>query len=158
MSLTISPMRENDIATVAALRMEAFFAGTDRTYQEDYTGLHRLLLDDSTGQALVAHVDGNVAGTVLFVPEELDAIHDLTPWLAGLVVAETHRGKGIGSALVSAVERHAEASGVETLYLYSWHARRFYAARGWTEMQAFMQDGEPMALMSRHLRYIRPAT
>ncbi len=157
MTPTICPMCEEDIATVAALRMEAFFLDTDRTYQEDCAGLRQLLLDDSAGKALVAHVDGNVAGTVLLVPEELDAAHDLTPWLAGLVVAEAHRGNGIGSALVSAVEHHAAASGVETLYLYSWDARRFYAARGWIEMETFIQDGSPMALMSRHLRHIRPA-
>ncbi|MEQ1941470.1 GNAT family N-acetyltransferase [Mesorhizobium sp. VNQ89] len=117
MTPTVSPMCEEDIATVAALRMEAFFSGTDSTYAEDCAGLHRLLLDNEAGKALVARIDGNGIGSVLLVPNELDAAHDLTPWLAGLVVAEAHRGKGIGSALVSAVERQAAACGVETLHL-----------------------------------------
>lgn len=158
MPLTISRMREEDIATIAALRMEAFFAGSDRTYQEDCAGLLRLLASDGFGDALAAHIDGTVVGSALLVPEELDAAHELTPWLAGLVVAEAHRGKGIGSALVNAVERQAAASGVVTIYLYSWDARRFYASRGWTEIETFRQDGEPMALMARDLNHIRPTT
>lgn len=154
---TISPMREEDIAAVAALRMEAFFLGTDRTHQEDCAALRHLLAGKGTGAALVAHIDGNVAGSVLLVPEELDSAHKLTPWLAGLVVAERHRGKGIGSALVDAIEREAATAGVEQLYLYSWGARRFYVSRGWVESETFVQDGEPMALMSRDLRHMRPA-
>ncbi len=158
MPLTITRMREQDIADIAALRMEAFFAGTDRTYQEDCAGLRQLLAGDGSGEALAAHIDGKAVGSVLLVPEELDAAHELTPWLAGLVVAEAHRGKGVGSALVSAAERRAATSGVGMLYLYSWDARRFYASRGWTELETFRQDGESMALMSRDLRHIRPTT
>jgi len=76
----MTPTIQEDIATVAALRMEAFFAGAERTYREDCAGLRQLLVDHDAGKALVARIDGNVAGTVLLVPEELDAAHDLTPW------------------------------------------------------------------------------
>jgi GNAT superfamily N-acetyltransferase len=87
----------------------------------------------------------------------LEPAHDLTPWLAGLVVAEEHLGKGIGSALVNAVERRAAAAGIATLYLYTWQARAFYPALGWKAVETFEQDGETMMLMSRGLHNL-PAT
>ena len=42
--------------------------------------------------------------------------------------------------------------GVERLYLYTWEARDFYAALGWTVVEPFEQDGDPMLLMARELR------
>jgi N-acetylglutamate synthase-like GNAT family acetyltransferase len=68
--------------------------------------------------------------------------------LAGLVVDAGYRGAGIGSTLVGATEAHAAARGVETLYLYTWEARDFYAALGWTMIEVFGQDDETVALMS----------
>jgi GNAT superfamily N-acetyltransferase len=68
-----------------------------------------------------------------------------------MIVDQDYRGRGIGTALVRAVEAHAASAGVGRLYLYTWHARRFYEALGWVEVQTFAQDGEPMALMSRAL-------
>ena len=41
--------------------------------------------------------------------------------------------------------------GVETLYLYTWEARDFYATLGWTAVETFDQDGGTMLLMSRRL-------
>lgn len=105
--------------------------------------------DDGLEISLVARVDGKLAGSVLLVRKELDAVHDLTPWLAGLVVAQDFRSRGIGSALVRAVEVHARAQGVETLHLYTWNARPLYASLGWRAVETFASGGEPMMLMSR---------
>ncbi|MEZ2332598.1 GNAT family N-acetyltransferase [Mesorhizobium sp. RCC_202] len=83
--------------------------------------------------------------------DEIDPAHDLTPWLAGLIVDEACRGQGVGKALVAAVEAHAASVGVGKLYLYTWQARRFYEALGWIAVEPFEQDGEPMLLMARSL-------
>ncbi|MGX7874897.1 GNAT family N-acetyltransferase [Mesorhizobium sp. ORM6] len=91
-------------------------------------------------------------GICLLVRHELEPAHDLTPWLAGLVIDHEHRNKGIGGALVRAIEAHAVSVGVKRLYLYTWEARDFYAELGWVVVEPFEQDGHPMLLMARELR------
>lgn len=155
--MLIKAMGEGDIETVAQLRFDAFFRGSTRTLEEDAAGLQRLAASDSFERALVARIDGAPVGSVLLVQHELEPAHDLTPWLAGLVVAGKHQRQGIGSALVRAVEERAAAAGIATLYLYTWQARAFYAALGWKAVETLEQDGETMMLMSRNLHSL-PAT
>lgn len=151
MSTTIEAMAERDVEPIARPRLAAFFAGIGRTLAEDAAGLRELLGGDGFEAAFVARDQGLPIGSCLLVRDEIDPAHDLTPWLAGLIVDQDHRGRGIGTALVRAVEAHAASAGVRRLYLYTWQARRFYEALGWVEVQTFTQDGEPMALMSRAL-------
>ncbi|MER8844013.1 MULTISPECIES: GNAT family N-acetyltransferase [Mesorhizobium] len=156
MQPTIEPMNGHDIEVVARLRIAAFFEGTGRTLEEEAAGLRNLLTSDGLEKALVARVNEMPVGTCLLVRHELEPAHDLTPWLAGLVVDADHRGKGTGTALVKAIEAHAASAGVETLYLYTWQARDFYAALGWDAIEVCEQDGETMMLMSRRLDHNVP--
>ncbi|WP_263487389.1 GNAT family N-acetyltransferase [Mesorhizobium sp. CA4] len=87
----------------------------------------------------------------MLVRDEISSPHNLTPWLAGLVVEEAYRSGGVGTALVRTVEAHAATARVGTLYLYTWQARGFYEALGWSAVETFEQDGAPMLLMSRDL-------
>ena len=134
------------------LRVAAFFEGSARTADEDAAGLRLLLAGDGFETALVARIGDVSVGTCLLVRHELEPAHDLTPWLAGLVVDDAHRGRGIGRALVAAIEAHAASIGVEKLYLYTWEARDFYAGLGWVAIEPFEQGGHPMLLMARELR------
>ncbi|MEI9414657.1 GNAT family N-acetyltransferase [Mesorhizobium sp. Cs1321R2N1] len=156
MQPTIEPMREHDIDVVARLRIAAFFEGTGRTLEEDAAGLRNLLTSDGFETALVARVNDVPVGTCLLVHHELEPAHDVTPWLAGLVVDAAHQGKGTGTALVKAIEAHAASVGVEMLYLYTWQAREFYAALGWETVEVCEQGGETMMLMSRRLDHSFP--
>lgn len=149
MQSTIEPMREGDVEVVAGLRFVEFFEGTARTLDEDAGDMRRLLTGDGDDVALVARLGGSVVGSILLVRHELEAAHRLTPWLAGLVVAPDHRGQGIGTALVKAIEAHAALLGIDVLYLYTWQARDFYAGLGWKKAETFEQHGTPMLLMSR---------
>lgn len=152
MALIIEPMTERDVEAVARLRVAAFFEGSTRTPDEDAAGLRTLLAGDGFETALVARTDDVSVGTCLLVRHELEPAHDLTPWLAGLAVDRDHRNKGIGRALVAAIEAHAASIGVERLYLYTWEARDFYIGLGWVVVESFEQDGHPMLLMARELR------
>ena len=147
----IEAMAEGDVEPMARLRLKAFFEGTDRTLDEDIAGLRGLIAGDGFEAAFVARDSGRPIGSCLLVRDEIDSPHDLTPWLAGLVVEEEYRGSGVGTALVKTVEAHAASAGVGTLYLYTWQARAFYEALGWTAVETFEQDGAPMLLMSRKL-------
>ncbi|UCI09081.1 GNAT family N-acetyltransferase [Mesorhizobium sp. B1-1-8] len=148
---TIEGLGESDVEAVARLRLAAFFDGTGRTLEQDMAGLRGLLAGDGFEAAFVARDNSLPVGSCLLVRDEIDAAHELTPWLAGLIVGEAHRGRGVGTALVRTVEAHAASAGVRRLYLYTWDARRFYEALGWSAVETFEQDGEPMLLMSRDL-------
>jgi len=147
---TIEAMAEGDVEMIARLRLAAFFEGTGRTLDEDMAGL-RGLIGGGFEAAFVARDRARPIGSCLLVRDEIDSPHDLTPWLAGLIVEEAYRGAGIGAALVRTVEAHAASAGIGTLYLYTWQARGFYEALGWTALETFEQDGAPMLLMSRSL-------
>jgi predicted N-acetyltransferase YhbS len=151
MQLKIESMGEGDIEAIARLRLVAFFEDTGRTLEEDTADLRTLLDGDGFEAALVARIGGATVGTCLMVRHELEPAHDLTPWLAGLVVDAGHQHRGIGSALVKATETHAASVGVDVLYLYTWEARDFYAALGWNAVEAFEDGGGTMMLMSRQL-------
>ena len=117
MRLTIEAMADGDIEAIARLRLVAFFEGTSRTLDEDMAGLRGLLAGDGFEVAMVARDRGRSIGSCLLVRNEIEPTHDLTPWLAGLIVDEAYRGQGVGKALVAAVEAHAASVGIGTLYL-----------------------------------------
>ncbi|WP_263649336.1 GNAT family N-acetyltransferase [Mesorhizobium sp. J8] len=144
-------MAEDDIEQIARLRVKAFFEGTGRMLDEDMAGLRGLITGDGFEAAFVARQRGRPIGSCLLVRDEIDSPHNLTPWLAGLVVEETYRGGGVGTALVKTVEAHAASAGIGMLHLYTWQARGFYEALGWSAVETFEQDGAPMLLMSKSL-------
>ncbi|ANZ37149.1 hypothetical protein BBK82_14815 [Lentzea guizhouensis] len=88
----------------------------------------------------VAEVDGAVAGmaeVVLLPPAPSHQI--LVPRTGAdihTVVLDTHRGQGVGAALVTAAEQVAAAHGVTTLFagIFATNAEAvsFYSARGFT--------------------------
>jgi predicted N-acetyltransferase YhbS len=149
--MNIRVLRHEEAETVARLRASAFFAGSERTVEQDAAEL-TLLIGDGYEIALVAELGGEAVGTVLLVRRELDLACDYSPWLAGLLVAPEHRGRGIGSRLVAEVEEHARSIGCEQLYLYTHGAEAFYSALGWTVAERFLQHGEQAVLMLRDLR------
>jgi len=151
MQLTIEAMTELDVVAVAKLRLAAFFEGTGRTLEDDAAALRQLLAGDGFEAGYVARIGDVLVGTCLMVRHELEPAHDLTPWLAGLVVEKGYRGRGIGVALVKAIEAHAASVGVDMLHLYTWEARDFYTALGWDMVEVFNQEGETMVLMSHKL-------
>ncbi|TPI47112.1 GNAT family N-acetyltransferase [Mesorhizobium sp. B2-9-1] len=148
---TIEAMAEGDVEAIARLRLAAFFEGTDRTLDEDMAGLRGLIAGDGSEAAFVARDRGRLIGSCLLVRSEISSPHDFSPWLAGLIVEDGYRGSGVGTALVRTVEARAVSAGVGKLYLYTWQARGFYEALGWTAVETFEQDGAPMLLMSREL-------
>lgn len=140
-----------EIALCARWRVEAFAGVIGASFDDEVASLERFVADQRDQVAIVAECGGATAGTCLLVPSEIDPVHDVSPWLAGLYVSPEHRRHGVGSALVRAIEDEARARGHETLYLYTTGAVRYYERLGWTIRDRVDWLGYPTVLMAREL-------
>jgi GNAT superfamily N-acetyltransferase len=79
------------------------------------------------GDAVVAEVDGEIAGFVMVVDDEVEQVY----------VAAAHRGTGVAGLLLAEAERLVAANGHEQARLAvvagNTRARRFYERCGWTD-------------------------
>lgn len=140
-----------EIALCARWRVEAFSGVIGARVDDEIASLERFVADQRDQVAIVAARDGATAGTCLLVPSEIDPLHDVSPWLAGLYVSPEHRRHGVGSALVCAIENEARRRGHETLHLYTTESVRYYERLGWTIRDRVDWLGYPTVLMVRAL-------
>lgn len=101
--------------------------------------------------ALVAFDGSEPLGTVSLKEYDLDTRLDLSPWLASLYVSHPIRRQGVGTALVSAIEKVACTLGMSTLYLYTPHSRAFYEALGWKLKESSVYHSHQVMLMEKTL-------
>lgn len=99
--------------------------------------------------AWVAFVDATPVGSVSLIEHDMDTRQELAPWLAALFVLPSHRGQGIGAALVQRCEEEARAAEADRLYLYTSTAKRFYARLSWSTYGEDVYRGEPVTIMVR---------
>jgi predicted N-acetyltransferase YhbS len=142
---------EQAIQDCAEWRHRAFLAEDGFSIADAQRQLEELVSRQGFEAALVAEVGGVPAGTCLFVKQEIDPRHAVSPWLAGLYVAPGFRNRSIGCQLVEAVEAHAREVGCTCIYLYTSGAEGYYAAIRWQVAERFDWDGDPFVLMRRNL-------
>jgi GNAT superfamily N-acetyltransferase/predicted DNA-binding protein (MmcQ/YjbR family) len=99
--------------------------------------------------ALVAHDGDELWGTASLTAADLEERPDLTPWLAGVYVVPSHRGRGLGGVLVRAVEDLARDRGFTRLHLITAGQESFYAALGWRTLEQRTHLGEAVTVMMR---------
>jgi predicted N-acetyltransferase YhbS len=78
---------------------------------------------------LIALRGDELLGTINLVDNDDDDHTDWYPWLAGMVVAESHRGQGIGSQLVRALLVEAKRLNFDRVY-FGTDGPRFYERLG----------------------------
>lgn len=78
-------------------------------------------------------------------------------WLGNVVVLESARNRGVGAALVTAVERRAAAAGIRELHLVTDGAEDWYAHRGWSRVGVGVVHGHHMTVMSKRVPREDPA-
>lgn len=100
---------------------------------------------------LVAFEGETLLGTVSLKIHDMDTRLDLTPWLAGLYVAEIWRKQGIGTTLVNAIERKAKEISIRKLYLYTLRSEGFYARLGWLVEERTEYHGYPVTIMEKEI-------
>jgi GNAT superfamily N-acetyltransferase len=74
---------------------------------------------------------------------------DETPWIRGLLVRESHRGRGVDRLLVAAAEASARALGHGTVYTATTRIERLAVRRGWEVFRRIEHDGSPMAWLRK---------
>jgi putative acetyltransferase len=92
--LTIRPERPEDAAAVGAVHRAAFPTDAEARLVD------RLRANGKARAALVAEVDGEVVGHVVFSPVSVGGVHAGGLGLAPVAVRPGHQRRGVGSALI----------------------------------------------------------
>lgn len=74
---------------------------------------------------------GDLLGTAALKSDSVGSELGVGPWLAAFLVAPEHRGKGVGTALVEAIETEAAHLGFEYIYISTDSAQHILERRGW---------------------------
>jgi GNAT superfamily N-acetyltransferase len=111
----------------------------------------RIRATERVADATVAEVDGEVAGFVMVVGDEVEQVY----------VSTAHRGSGIAALLLDAAERLVAAGGHTLAWLAvvpgNARARRFYERHGWVDDGPFDYPiGHPEIAHVPCHRYIKP--
>lgn len=136
------------VGLCARWNLEAFGETTGWTLKEVIAGLQKIIAPGSMAMAFIAHHDGEPAGFVLLIDCDLESHSHLKPWLASLIVAKEFRRKGIGSALVAAVETAARHRGDEQLFLFTT-TPDYYRPLGWQFFEPLEKRGTSFEIMSK---------
>ena len=142
--------RTPELAICARWRASAFSV-LKASFEQELRSLELFASDQSHGVALVAKADGEPVGTCLLAESEIEPNHDVSPWLAGLFVVPEYRGKGVGAALVRAIEDQARQRELSRVYLYTTDAVGFYKRLGWKVMDRTNWQGFDTALFDTAL-------
>jgi len=122
-----------------------------RTLQDFADRIAQRANTDKIPLTLVACEGQELIGTACLTIHDMETRKELTPWLAGLFVAESWRNQGVGKRLIGAIETSAVELGVEQLYLYTPDAEDFYLKLGWKVMERTVYQGHPVVIMTKTL-------
>ncbi len=115
---------------------------------------------DDLPLAVVAFCDGSLCGTAALRPTSISTRPDLTPWVAALLVSPAFRNRGVGAALVRAVEEWARHLGFDELYVGTAAPEsadrrggdaEFYLRRGWELVETTPYFVGDAAILRREL-------
>ena len=96
-------------------------------------------------------MDDDVLGTAALKSSSVGDELGVGPWLAALVVGKDHRGRGVGRALVNAIEEEASRLGFDAIYTSSELDERVMAGRGWQAIGATQSLKGPITVYRREV-------
>lgn len=95
--------------------------------------------------------DSGVLGTAALKSESVGSETGAGPWLAALLVGRDHRGRGVATALVEAIENEARRLGYEWIYTSTDAAEDIMERRGWQVNGTTQSLRGPITIYRRYL-------
>ena len=100
---------------------------------------------------VVAFLDNEVCGVAALKSESITTHSHLSPWVAATMVNPAHRGRGIGTELVRALEAEAKQRGYSSIYCGTSTASHLLERRGWQMMEQVEYDGANVSIYAKAL-------
>ncbi len=128
-----------ETVTIAAYEQYATVK-SEANWKRYREGILHTLSEENKFERIVAEIDGEMAGSVLFYPPNTDVYGGLLkpfPWaeIRLLAVAPSYRRKGVANALLEACEKKSRKLGCSYLGLHTdnsmEHAIKLYTKRGY---------------------------
>ena len=79
--------------------------------------------------------------------DEMTIYNDKPNWIGDIFVSPEHRGRGVGSAIISRLAESAASFGVDELYLYTPDQERLFSRLGWTVHERREYEGQQVVVM-----------
>lgn len=95
--------------------------------------------------------DDTLLGAATLKTDSLGSELGVGPWLAAWLVHPAHRRRGVGTALVAAIEAQAARLGFDALYITTGLADGMLKRRGWEPFGAAQAPGGPIPIHYRRL-------
>lgn len=145
--LILVPLVENPALGAYSLRwsLELWGAGNPWFSAEDWQSFYNRAAQanylawnhEGSDQELIylALIDNEVVGAIALVDfDDVEEFRALKPWVAAFIVNPALRGQGIGSQMLTAIEKQAGAFDIHELYLWTEDKKDFYSKRGYQEL------------------------
>lgn len=101
--------------------------------------------------ALVVMEKNEVVGTATLGGPSIEGFDELQPWINGLWVDRRCRRRGIGRALIEAIEEQARKLGHDAIYAGTDRAAAAFDAWGWERMKEAKHRGHDVVVLCRRL-------
>jgi GNAT superfamily N-acetyltransferase len=100
---------------------------------------------------VVAFYENELCGVAALKSESITTHSHLGPWAAAGLVSPVYRRRGIGSALVRALEETARSLGYTQIYCGTRSANRILERRDWQFMEQVTYNGEEVSIYQKAL-------
>ena len=152
--MIIREAMENELSFIREQRVHAYVEHAAKIPKGHWLGLKQAILSEGDRlpgvERIVAEIDGEIAGSVVLFPANIDAYEGHVdvldyPEIRMLAVSPEMRGKGVASALVAECIQRAKAKGYQAIGLHTGDfmetAMKLYKHMGFERLPQY--DFEP---------------
>ncbi|MBL0218892.1 MAG: GNAT family N-acetyltransferase [Myxococcales bacterium] len=105
---------------------------------------------DRVPYTVVGLADGVPVGTCSVIENDCDHRPQYTPWVAAVYVVQSHRKRGVASAILQEAARIASRAGVTGLYIDCLAVTApVYERNGWTILESEVGDKDSVVMLRR---------
>lgn len=152
MKITYLANHPQHVSTVAKWIMGEWGYGSTAATQESLEEKFRSHLNrNAIPTTLLAMNEDHPLGTASLVVHDMSDHQELSPWLAAVYVLPEHRGGGIGTKLMKAIELLSAQLDAEKLYLFTPDRESFYTSMNWTVLERTSYRDKDVVMMVKEI-------